>query len=373
MYVNNQQQWREKPALRKNHVTKSVKVIAAFCGLAAIGILAVRSCGGTGSSTAPDTLVLHSSEKAGDQRAGSGTGIGQPSGWIAKSGGVPSERGHDAEAPQTARRGSADSLSGTRSTTASRPNAAQSEQASAEEPIRVQAAVPAVPVRATGNEGTQTGMTGNDVPQQEAASNSGDTSSDSPTPPEDSSVPTPARRGSFFASANFGLNSEAQFPEPDSDFSPISINDNAGTISFCIQPQWSGGGNLPLISSPTSAADRLSVTKDGQYLRFALSGNNGIASNAAANINAWRPGERHLVTTTWGGGQTLLYVDGKLVDQQTYQGQLQGQLQVGPDSPLYIGSSAGDVPDASGSLGQLQIQDRVMSASDIGDLVSGCQ
>lgn len=369
MYVNTQQQWREKPALKENHVTKSVKVIAAFCGLAAIGILAVRSCGGTGSSTAPDTLVLHSSEKARDQRAGSGTGMGQPSGWIAKSGGVPSERGHDAAAPQAARRGSGDSLSGT-STAGSRSNAGQSKEAAADDPIRVQPAVPAAPVHPIGNEGTQTGVNEN-VPRQEAASNSGDTSSDSPTPPEDSSVPTPARRGSFFASMNFGVDSETVFPEPDSDFSPISINDNAGTISFCLQPQWSAGGNFPLISSPAGAADRLSVTKDGQYLRFALAGSTGIASTAAANINAWRPGERHLVTTTWGKGQTLLYVDGKLVDQQTFQGQLQGQLQLGPDSPLHIGSS--DVPDAGGSLSQLQIQDRVMSESDIGDLASGCQ
>jgi len=351
---------------------KSVKVIAAFCGVAAIGTLAVRACGGNHSSSAPDQVVLRGSETGLKQRAGLEMSSSQPTGWIAKSGGVPSEGGHGAAAPQATLHGSRDSLAGVGSTTGSQLDSSGAVEPSADDPIRVQASVPTAAVRAIGNEGAQTGMTG-DVPEPEAASNSGGTA-DSPTPPEDSANPTPARRGSFFASMNFGVNSETLFPEPDADFSPISIADNTGTISFCLQQQWSGGaGNLSLISTSPGAANSLSVAKDGQYLRFALADSTGLASTAAADINAWQPGQRHLVTTTWGSGQTLLYVDGKLVDQQAYQGQLQGQLQLSPDSPLHIGSAAGDVAGAGGSLSQLQIQDRVMSESDIADLTSGCQ
>jgi hypothetical protein len=193
---------------------------------------------------------------------------------------------------------------------------------------------------------------------------------------EEYQTPTPARRGSYFASQDFGLNSETFFPDPDSDFAALAFTANAGTMSFCLQPQWNDRdtNTQSIISTPDNAANRVQIARTGDALQFTLAGPNGVASTAAAPVASWHPGERHLVTATWGGGKTQIYVDGRLADQQTYQGQFGGQLVLDPNNPLTVGAPGTDnISGAGGSLSQLQIRDRQLGEADISAMATDCQ
>lgn len=115
-------------------------------------------------------------------------------------------------------------------------------------------------------------------------------------------------------------------------------NGEAGTISFDVQPDWAGGdktdNSLVQIRAENQWENRLQLVKNGRYLRFILSDSLGREADISVPIDEWVPGESHSVTASWGDGRTSLFLDGSLAGSNTYD----GQFEIGPDTPLYLGS-----------------------------------
>jgi Concanavalin A-like lectin/glucanases superfamily len=112
----------------------------------------------------------------------------------------------------------------------------------------------------------------------------------------------------------------------------------AGTISFDVEPDWSGSdrtdNSLVQIRAENQWANRLQLVKNGRYLRFILSDDTGREADISVPIDDWVPGESHGVTASWGDGRTSLFLDGRLAGSNTYD----GQFDIAPDTPLYVGS-----------------------------------
>ncbi len=156
------------------------------------------------------------------------------------------------------------------------------------------------------------------------------------------------------------FSSDSQFVIPDAG----NLNGDAGTISFTLQPEW-GGDDKELASllqlRTNDWANRLQIFKDGSYLRFLFTPNTGIEANPAVDISNWEAGQSYQITTTWGATQAgdrfaSLYVNGQLVAQQPYD----GQLEIPQGTSLYIGSDhQGGQPGARGVMSDLKIYDTV--------------
>ncbi len=156
------------------------------------------------------------------------------------------------------------------------------------------------------------------------------------------------------------FSADSQFVIPDAG----NLKGDAGTISFTLQPEW-GGDDKDLASllqlRTNDWANRLQIFKDGSYLRFLFTPNTGVEANPAVDISNWEAGQSYQVTTTWGATPAgdrfaSLYVNGQLVAQQPYD----GQLEIPPGTPLYIGSDhQGGQPGARGVMSDLKIYDTV--------------
>jgi 4-amino-4-deoxy-L-arabinose transferase-like glycosyltransferase len=141
----------------------------------------------------------------------------------------------------------------------------------------------------------------------------------------------------------------------------------AGTISFEIQPAWNGeeaGVHLFMqIRGSTEWHSRVLILKDGGYLRYLFTGNTGIERGVGVPITSWTRGERHTVTATWHDGTAALYVDGKPVGEDTYQ----GELEITPRTLLYMGSDnpADPARAAMAKIQSLKIYGRALEPSKV--------
>jgi hypothetical protein len=170
------------------------------------------------------------------------------------------------------------------------------------------------------------------------------------------------------------FNTDSRFAIPDA----ANLSGEAGTISFCLQPQWAGdapiNASLVNLETPNIWENHLKIFKNGQFLRFSIWPNTGIESGAAAVINNWQPGQWHPVTVTYGPdpdtgvNMASIYVDGALAGQQPYDGQLEV-----PQQPLYIGSDMPNgEPAAGGSLMNFQAYNRVVTPDEAANFAGGC-
>jgi len=160
---------------------------------------------------------------------------------------------------------------------------------------------------------------------------------------------------------------DAQFALP----SDGNVDGAAGTISFWILPDWSGDdpGDASIVQLRNRHVweNRLQIFKNGPFMRFLFTDNSGIESGVGADIRNWKRGEWHMVTATWGDGVTSLYIDGELVGDRTYD----GELNLSPSMPLYIGSNyPGDGPGARGVLSNFQIYTRALTQDEVGELLT---
>lgn len=192
---------------------------------------------------------------------------------------------------------------------------------------------------------------------------------DKTTQPEKGDTAPVAEQGITFDGQGARFDVDSQFVIPDA----ANVVGENGTISFCVQPGWSGSqeGDASFVNmhTPNVFGNRMQITKNGQYLRFLMADNTGQEANTGLNISGWQPGERHLVTTTWGDALASMYVDGQLVGQQTYQ----GQMQLLPGTSLYIGSDMpGGIPGANGTLSNFQVYNRILPGEEVVGLTSGC-
>jgi len=180
-----------------------------------------------------------------------------------------------------------------------------------------------------------------------------------------------AEQGITFDSHGATFPTDAQFAIPDAGNLGTA---EAGTISFCLRPQWGGdetATDASLVNLHTNTFEnRLQIAKNGQYLRFLMADNTGRESGAGLNISGWQAGQSHLVTASWGQALSSLYVDGQLVGSQTYQ----GEVQIPPGTPMYIGSDvAGGNPGARAALSDFQVYNRVLPADAVANLWTNCE
>ena len=106
---------------------------------------------------------------------------------------------------------------------------------------------------------------------------------------------------------------------------PPPVPNDAGTFAFHVQPTGSDPTNESLIAigSPGQTGDRLSVLKDGTYLRVLVSDSAGEESTLGVSISDWQPGQTHTIAFVWGDGVEQLYIDGHLADQVDHPGVVQ--------------------------------------------------
>ncbi|MDX2170998.1 MAG: LamG domain-containing protein, partial [Deltaproteobacteria bacterium] len=161
----------------------------------------------------------------------------------------------------------------------------------------------------------------------------------------------------------FGDESMVQF-QTDGNF-----NGEAGSIGFSITPDWSGNDPtnqsfVQVLSGDNVWENRLSLVKNYNNLRFILVDDTGVERNVGLEINDWAPGEPHHVTATWGDAQMSLYVDGRLVGQQTYE----GTLRVPSGAPIYLGYNrpGGTYVGPGGAISDFKIYGRSLDQAEIG-------
>ncbi len=145
------------------------------------------------------------------------------------------------------------------------------------------------------------------------------------------------------------------------------ISGEAGTISFWLQPQWDGSdqtsGTLVQLGNAEAKQNALEIFKDGQSLHLSLADNSRTQVETSSLIDTWRYGEQHLVTATWGQGAVAFYIDGRLVGQQPFA----GQLDVPPQTPLDIGSGYPDATTLPGVLSDFRMYKRTLGANEVAD------
>lgn len=160
----------------------------------------------------------------------------------------------------------------------------------------------------------------------------------------------------------FGDDAMLQFPVDG------NINGEAGTIGFEITPNWAGDDPtnqsfVQVLSGDNIWENRLSLVKNYNNLRFILVDDTGVERNIGLEINDWAPGESHRITATWGDALMSLYVDGRLVGQNTYE----GSLKVSPSGPIYLGYNRGGVYSGpGGAISDFKIYGRTLDQSELG-------
>jgi hypothetical protein len=139
---------------------------------------------------------------------------------------------------------------------------------------------------------------------------------------------------------------------------------DAGSVSFDVEPEWVGSDdtNHSFVQLHTDRFEnRMELVKNGRYLRFVFADNTGAERDISFPLDAWQPGERHSITATWGEAATALYIDGRLVGQNTYS----GQLEIAPGTPMYIGSRHGNYQGANARIENFKVYGRPLSADEV--------
>ncbi len=148
-----------------------------------------------------------------------------------------------------------------------------------------------------------------------------------------------------------------------------NANGDAGSISFDIDPQWTGSdqtdNSLVQVRTPNGWDNRMQLVKNGRYLRFILTDNTGRESDISVPIDQWAPGQPHTVTSTWGEGKTTLYIDGQQVGQNTYK----GSFLIPPNTPMYVGSDlpGGSYAGADATIQNFKVYGRALAPGEVGN------
>lgn len=146
-----------------------------------------------------------------------------------------------------------------------------------------------------------------------------------------------------------------------------NVRGDAGSLTMEFQPEWSGAekGDYSLVNvrTPNDPSNSLRLFKNGRYLRFLFSDNTGRERNIGYDMINWQPGEQHTVTATWEQGVTSLYVDNQLVGTNYYE----GQLEVRPGTPMYVGSDVPEAPPsgANATISNFRVYGRALSSDEV--------
>jgi hypothetical protein len=168
------------------------------------------------------------------------------------------------------------------------------------------------------------------------------------------------------------FSTDSQFVVPNGG----NLKGDGGSISMWVQPGWAGGddsnASLAGLRNLNQWEDRLQIFKNGVYMRFLMADSAGQESNIGQNISDWQPGDWHQIVATWGqneNGQLVqsFFIDGKMVGQAP----VQGQFNVRPGTPLYVGSDLPQgVPGTNGAISQFQAYNRALAPDEVANLAS---
>lgn len=160
----------------------------------------------------------------------------------------------------------------------------------------------------------------------------------------------------------FGKSSRLTFPADG------HVNGEEGSIAFDITPDWAGSdptnNSLVQIRQNGVWQNQLQLIKNFNSLRFIFIDDTGVERNVNTYIDDWPAGERHRVTATWGEAMISLYVDGRLIGQDTYE----GTFRVAPGTPIHIGSdfAGSDHSGAGGTISNFKIYRRALASDEVG-------
>ncbi len=164
----------------------------------------------------------------------------------------------------------------------------------------------------------------------------------------------------------FDANSTLAFPDAG------NVRGDAGSFTFDIEPEWNGGDegdhSLVNIRTPNQPDNLLRLFKNGRYLRFIFADESGQERDISVPIDSWNAGERRTITATWGDALTSLYINDELVGTNTYE----GQLQIRPGTPLYLGSDVPQAPatGANATISNFFVFGRALGRDEIGQRIS---
>ncbi len=164
----------------------------------------------------------------------------------------------------------------------------------------------------------------------------------------------------------FDANSTLAFPDAG------NVRGDAGSFTFDIEPEWNGGDegdhSLVNIRTPNQPDNLLRLFKNGRYLRFIFADESGQERDISVPIDSWNAGERRTITATWGDALTSLYINDELVGTNTYE----GQLQIRPGTPLYLGSDVPQAPatGANATISNFFVFGRALGRDEIGKRTS---
>lgn len=132
---------------------------------------------------------------------------------------------------------------------------------------------------------------------------------------------------------------------------------DGGTISFKITPEWSGADQtdnaLVQIRQEHEWNNRLELVKNGEFLRFIITDDTGREADISARISNWESLQEHEIRASWGEGKTTLYIDGQVVGQNQYQ----GNLRFREGTPMFLGADwrGSNYNGAAGKIGDFTL------------------
>jgi len=146
-----------------------------------------------------------------------------------------------------------------------------------------------------------------------------------------------------------------------------NVSGEAGTIHFEFEPDWDGTESstrtLFRIDEPGQWENRVRLVKDFNYLRYMFFDNTGLEVNINTPIDNWAAGDPHEVTVNWDQqiGKISMYIDGELMAEKPYE----GELILDGKSRFDLGSKGGDgYIGAGGRITNLTAYDRALTPFD---------
>ena len=159
----------------------------------------------------------------------------------------------------------------------------------------------------------------------------------------------------FDSGDNASYPTDAQVEVPD-----VKITGQAGTISFWLQPAWDGESREDA-SFVRLGDDRMRIYKSDHYLRFEITDTEGHPTSLGMPITNWTPNDWHQVATTWDGHVISFFVDGALIGQNAYE----GQIDLPRDPKLFVGTNGADQAVAPGRLAGVQVGNQPLTADAV--------
>ncbi len=107
--------------------------------------------------------------------------------------------------------------------------------------------------------------------------------------------------------------------------------------------------------------DQMRIYKSDHYLRFEITDTEGHPTSLGMPITNWTSNDWHQVATTWDGHVISFFVDGALIGQNAYE----GQIDLPRDPKLFVGTNGADQAVAPGRLAVVQVGNQPLTADAI--------